>query len=130
MISACLPLSRKNSPIAASGVGRQMYWSGAGIGGAGGDDRRVLHRAELAQLVDDLRNRGLLLSDRHVDAVHVRLALVDDRVERDRGLAGLAVADDQLALARGRSESSRRSHLMPVWSGSHTPWRSNDARAP
>jgi len=34
-----------------------------------------------------------------VDADHARLALVDDGVHRHGGLAGLAVADDQLALA-------------------------------
>src|SRR5207244_3055197 len=47
------------------------------------------------------------LADRHVDAVEllrllalgVDLLLVDDGVDDHRGLAGLAVADDQLALA-------------------------------
>jgi hypothetical protein len=39
------------------------------------------------------------LADRDVDANHARIALVDDGVERHRGLAGFAVADDQLALA-------------------------------
>jgi hypothetical protein len=34
-----------------------------------------------------------------VQADHVALALMDDRVDRDRGLAGRAVTDDQLALA-------------------------------
>ena len=47
----------------------------------------------------DLRDRGCLLADRDVDADHVAAALVDDRVDADRGLAGAAVADDQLALA-------------------------------
>ena len=55
---------------------------------------------------------GLLLADRDVDAVErpiVRVAgrfgrpvearLADDRVDADGGLAGRAVADDQLALA-------------------------------
>src|SRR5262249_61838535 len=48
-----------------------------------------------------------LLPDRHIDAVELDLLvrlrvqrlLVQDCIERDRGLAGLAVADDQLALA-------------------------------
>ena len=40
-----------------------------------------------------------LLADRDIDADHVAALLVDDGVERDGGLAGLAVADDQLALA-------------------------------
>ena len=64
-----------------------------------GDDDRVLHRARVAQPLDHLRDRRALLPDRDVDADHVPAALVQDRVDRDRGLAGRAVADDQLALA-------------------------------
>ena len=52
-------------------------------------------------------DRGALLADRHVDAADLLLRvaglpvrlLVDDGVDADRGLAGLAVTDDQLALA-------------------------------
>src|SRR5206468_1464294 len=40
-----------------------------------------------------------LLPDRDVDADHVLAALVEDRVDADRGLARRPVADDQLALA-------------------------------
>src|SRR3546814_19202226 len=51
--------------------------------------------------------RSALLADHDVDAVElfllvaggVDVLLVDDGVDRDGGLAGLAVADDQLALA-------------------------------
>src|SRR5690606_6694262 len=42
---------------------------------------------------------GGLLADRHVHTLDARVLLVDDRVDGHRGLAGLAVADDQLALA-------------------------------
>src|ERR1700754_2698248 len=42
---------------------------------------------------------GHALPDRDVDRDDARVLVVDDRVERDRRLAGLAVADDQLALA-------------------------------
>ena len=45
-----------------------------------------------------LDRRGLL-ADRDVHADEVLALLVDDRVDRHRGLAGLAVADDELALA-------------------------------
>ena len=38
------------------------------------------------------------LADRAIDADHVLVALVQDGVDRDGGLAGLAVAQDQLAL--------------------------------
>jgi hypothetical protein len=41
----------------------------------------------------------LLLADGHVEAVNALALLIDDRVDRDGGLAGAAVADDQLALA-------------------------------
>ena len=55
----------------------------------------------------DAGDRGALLPDRDVDAADLLLRvaglpvllLVDDRVDADGGLAGLAVADDQLALA-------------------------------
>ena len=74
--------------------------------GRGADDGRVLHRAGLFEGVDDLADRGALLADGDVDALDLLgrvaalpvVALVDDRVERDGGLAGLPVTDDQLAL--------------------------------
>src|SRR5258705_12890737 len=63
------------------------------------DDRRVLHGAELVELVDDLRDGRLLLADGDVDAVNALPLLVDDGVDGDRRLARLPVADDELALA-------------------------------
>src|SRR5690606_19912487 len=60
--------------------------------------RRVLEGAVLTELLDDLRDRRLLLADGDVDALNVLALLVDDRVDRDGGLARLAVADDELAL--------------------------------
>src|ERR1700732_456043 len=63
------------------------------------DHGGVFHRAMTVELVDHLGNGRALLPDRDVKALHVLAALVDDGVERDRGLAGLAVADDQLALS-------------------------------
>ncbi len=61
----------------------------------------------LLEDLDELGDGRALLADRDVDAVEllvlvvalVQRLLVEDGVERDRGLAGLAVADDQLALA-------------------------------
>src|SRR4029079_3023198 len=47
----------------------------------------------------DVGDRRLLLSDRDVDAFDATGLLVDDRVDRQRGLAGLSLADDHLALA-------------------------------
>ena len=73
------------------------------MNGAGSDagrhhDDRVLEGAVLTQRLDEVGDGGGLLADGDVDALHAQATLVDDRVDRDRGLAGLAVADDQLAL--------------------------------
>ena len=67
--------------------------------GGGGDDDRVLERARVVQLRGHVDDRRHALPDRHVDADHVAVLVVDDRVEADRALAGLTIADDQLALA-------------------------------
>src|SRR5450631_2211633 len=77
------------------------------IGRGGGDDNGIIERALLFEHLDELRHGGALLPDRDIDAIELDLLvglrverlLIEDGVERDRGLAGLAVADDQLALA-------------------------------
>src|SRR5882724_622421 len=76
------------------------------IGSGGGDDDGIFQRALLFQHLDELGNGGTLLADRDIDAIQLDLLvllrverlLVEDGVERDGGLAGLAVTDDQLAL--------------------------------
>src|SRR6185436_559718 len=96
------------------------------IGCGGRDDDRIVERALLLQNLHELRDGGALLTDRDVDAVELDLLvglrvqrlLVEDGVERDRGLAGLAVADDQLALAAADRDErvdrlqARRHRLM------------------
>ena len=69
------------------------------LGCRGDDDGGVVHGAVLAEFLDELGNGGRLLADGHVDAEDVLALLVDDRVDGDGGLARLAVADDELALA-------------------------------
>ena len=59
----------------------------------------VIHRAVFFELLHNLRNGRGLLADRDIDADNVLALLVDDRIDRDGRFAGLAVADDQLALA-------------------------------
>ena len=89
-----------------AGVRGEVLEAG-GVGGRGRDDRRVLHGAGVFERALDGRDRRALLADGDVDAAHLLVGvarlpvglLVDDRVDRDGGLAGLAVADDQLALA-------------------------------
>ena len=43
--------------------------------------------------------RGSLLANCDVDADHVLVLLVDDGIDSNSGLAGLAVANDEFALA-------------------------------
>ena len=80
------------------GEGREVLHR-RGLGRSGGDDDGVGHGAMLFEGLDDLRDGRPLLPDGAVDADEVVLRGVDDGVERDGGLAGLAVADDELALA-------------------------------
>src|SRR4051794_2757421 len=77
------------------------------VGGGGGDHDGIFQRALLLEHFDELGYGRALLADGDIDAIQLDLfvaggverLLVEDGVERDRGLAGLAVADDQLALA-------------------------------
>src|SRR5690242_860431 len=75
--------------------------------GGRGDDDRILERAVILQRLDDLSDGGALLPHGDIDAIELlrfvaRLVdrlLIEESVDRDGGLAGLTVADDQLALA-------------------------------
>src|SRR3546814_3725089 len=66
----------------------------------------IFHRAVFFELTHDLSNGGALLADGNIDAVELLALivaligglLVDEGVDGNGGLAGLAVADDQLAL--------------------------------
>ena len=86
---------------------RRKPFEARGVGRRGSDDGGVLHRATVFEGLPNAGDRGALLADRHVYAPDLLvgiaglpvLALVEDRVHTHRGLAGLAVADDQLALA-------------------------------
>ncbi len=90
----------------AAGIGREELQRRRFRRG-GGDDDGIFERAVILQRLDDLRHGRALLADRDIDAIElaalvaalVDLLLVDEGVDGDGGLAGLAVADDQLALA-------------------------------
>ena len=51
------------------------------------------------QDLDDLRNGRLLLANRHIDANDISPFLIDDCVESKGSLSGLAVPNDEFALA-------------------------------
>src|SRR5262245_51405526 len=71
---------------------------GSGVAGRGGDDNRVLHGPNLLERFHYLCNRGTLLPDCNVYANNVLTLLIDDGVQSNSGLSGLAIANDQLAL--------------------------------
>ena len=83
--------------------------AGRGVGGDvgepgrvvafGHDDDGVIHGPVFAQVGDDLGDGGRALADGAIDAQHILVALVQNGVDRDGGLAGLPVAEDQFALA-------------------------------
>ena len=89
-----------------AGIGRQIL-ERSGLRSGRGDDDRIFHRAIFFELLDDLRDGRALLADGDIDAVEllalvvarVDALLVDEGIDRDGGLAGLAVTDDQFALA-------------------------------
>ena len=59
----------------------------------------VAHGAVRLELGHNFGHCRSLLTDGDVDALYVIVLLVDDRVDGDSRLAGLSVADDELALA-------------------------------
>ena len=72
---------------------------GCGVAGTGHHDDGVLEGPEVLQGLDGLGDRGVLLAHGDVDALHALALLIQDRVDRDRRLTGLAVTDDEFALS-------------------------------
>src|SRR5258708_743297 len=61
-------------------------------------DDGVLERIVLLEFTDDTSNFGFLLTDRDINTNYVLAFLVDDGVDRNGGLTGLAIANDQFTL--------------------------------
>ncbi len=64
----------------------------------GGNNDAVIECAVFLERAAQARHCGCLLADGNVNADHILPLLVQDGVDGNGGLAGLAVADDQLAL--------------------------------
>ena len=82
----------------ATGIGCDELGRGR-VGSGRRNHDGVFHRAVLGQFAHYVGDGRSLLADRDVDAEHVLPLLVDDGIHRHRRLAGLAIANDQLALA-------------------------------
>ena len=63
------------------------------------NDHGVIERSPVAQGRDHLGNRRSALTYRAVNAHNVLPFLIEDSVYRDRGLASLAITQDQFSLA-------------------------------
>ena len=87
----------------AAGVGCDVL-KRCGVAGGCVYDYRVIHRAVLAEVLGELRHGGRLLTDSNVNADYSLALLVEDSVQCDGGLAGLAVADYQLTLTSAYRE--------------------------
>lgn len=85
-------------PDARGRVRRDVLEAGRVVA-LGNDDNGVIQSVVLAQRVDNLRDGGRALADRTIDTEYILVALVDDCVDGKRGLARLAVAENQLPLA-------------------------------
>ena len=75
-----------------------------------------------------LRDGRTLLTDSNVDALHTQTALVDDGVNCNCGLAGLAVTNDQLALSttdwgHGVDGLDACLQWLVHWLAAHDAWR-------
>ncbi len=82
----------------ASAVGCNVL-QGRRLRRAGIHHDRVRHGPVVLQGLDDPGHGGFLLANGNINADDPRVFLVDDSVHRHCRLAGLAIADDQLALA-------------------------------
>ena len=94
-----------------TGIGREKLHR-CRIGRRSGNDRGVLHGAVTFQGLHDLDNGGAFLTNGHIKTLHIFSALVDDRVDRQSGFSGFAVANDQLALPTA-NRGQRINHLDP-----------------
>ena len=76
----------------------------SGVGGGSGHHDGVRHSAMLGEVLHDAGHCRTFLSDSYINTIYritfvVEFLLVDNRVDSDGGLTGLAVANDQLTLA-------------------------------
>ena len=94
----CLALVHEVLGNGGTGVRSQVLES-SGLRSVGSNDHGVVEGAALTQHLNNVGHRSSLLTHSDVNADHVLIRLVQDRVDRNSGLAGLAVTNNQLALA-------------------------------
>src|SRR3954471_2772478 len=82
----------------ASGIWRDVLYR-CRLRRSGSHDDGVGHGPIFFELAHDVGDRRCFLSNGYVDAEEILALLVDDRIDGHSGLAGLPIADDELALS-------------------------------
>jgi len=98
----------------AAGIGCQILQRG-GRAGTGDHNRGVVHRAAGLQNIDNRSHCRHFLADRHVNAINLLAALIQNRIDCQGCFTGLPVADNQFALAaadRGHGVDRRDAGLQ------------------
>ena len=112
-----------------AGIGREVLHAGR-VGGLGDHDDRAVERADVVERVADRQRAREPLADHHIDADDLGVALRGHDVERERGLADVAIPDDQLSLAaadrdrgvdRGHAGLERHDHGGALHQGRRRP---------
>src|SRR5262249_11756300 len=78
-----------------------------GLRSGSGNNNRIVHGAVISEGLHHVGDRRTLLANGAVDTNEVIAFVVDDSVKHDRSFAGLAVSDDEFALA-----TSNRNHRI------------------
>src|SRR5215831_16769200 len=98
----------------AGSVGRDVLHR-CGFGSRGSNNDGVVHRSGIGKYLDHLCDRRALLPNCVVNTDEVIALVVDDCVDRNRGLACLTVTDNELALS-----AANRNHAIDGFqSGCH-----------
>ena len=113
-----LPLVHEVFAQGRGGVGRDILQRRRGAG-RGVHHDGIVHGPPAGEIPHQLGNRAGLLADGHVDADHTLALLVEDGVQGDGGLAGLAVADDELPLAPADGEHGVHRQKAGLHGGVH-----------
>ena len=102
----------------AGRVGRQIL-HGSRIRSRGRHHHAPLQGARLLKLADNARHRGGLLADGAVDGDDAAVLLVEHGGQGDGGLAGLAVADDELPLSPANGDHAVNGQDAGLHGGVH-----------
>ena len=113
-----LPLVHEVLPQGRGGVGRDILQRRRGAG-RGVHHHGIVHGPPAGKVPHQLGDGAGLLADGHVNAEDALALLVEDGIQGDGGLAGLAVTDDELPLAPADGEHGVHRQKAGLHGGVH-----------